>query len=268
MQRRQATSIHFRRRQRSAADVFANFSFDTAPPAAPPQQPGFSFDTPAPPAQGTPSFSFDAPAGGTAAGEFDFSSASIETTPDDQKKIDQYLSDGDRSFDAGDYQGAIDLWSRIFLIDVTNEAASDRIERAKGKRRESDQKVDGVLAAGVQAFERRDAATARAKFEEVLKLDPTNASARDYMERLDSGEAPFEAFAPSAPSKGASVFDDEPELGSPRIPPAPTPAGRKAPAAAPRPAAAPAAKKGRDGLIVTFLILAVVGAGGWFGCRN
>lgn len=246
---------------------FANFSFDSpAQPAAPQQPGGFSFDAPASPAPASPSFSFDAPADRGAAAEFDFSSASIETTPDDQKKIDQYLTDGDRSFEAGDYQGAVDLWSRIFLIDVTNDAASERIERAKGKRREAEQKVDGVLAAAIQAFERRDAATARAKFEEVLQLDPTNASAQDYLERLRSGEAPAEAFAPSAPSKAQSVFDDDEALGAPLTPPAPT-AARKAPTA--KPAAAPAARKRLPmGLIALVLAAVVLVGGGWFAWKK
>lgn len=203
---------------------FANFAFDgpaatparTTPPAAPAAAPaggGFSFDTPVAGQPATPSFSFD---GGTAGGpkpanEFDFSTASIETTPEDQKKMDQYLTDGDRAFQSGDYQQAIDLWSRIFLIDVTNEAASERIERAKLRRRETEQKVDGILAAGVTAFEKKDFNTARARFNEVLQSDPHNVSAQDYMDRMASGQqAPSFAPPPSDSSSFGGLIDDEP----------------------------------------------------------
>src|SRR5207248_9976667 len=125
--------------QPSSTGGGGGFSFDS--PAAP-SSGGFSFDTPAAPASG--GFSFDTPqaAKAPAAGQFDFSTAAVETSTDDQKKISQYLTDGDRAFESGDYQNAIDLWSRIFLIDVTNEQASERIERAKGKRRETEQQVE------------------------------------------------------------------------------------------------------------------------------
>ena len=248
---------------------FANFSFDTpATPAAGSAAGAFSFDAPAAPAPAapaTPGFSFDAPATPTASGEFDFSTASIETSPDDQKKIDQYLADGDRSFQSGDYQGAIDVWSRIFLIDVTNEAASERIERAKAKRREAEQKTEGVLAAGIAAFERRDAKTARAKFEEVLQIDPNNLSAQDYISRLNSGEEPEPAFQP--PAAGSSILDEEPVDGSfgAISPPAAAPAAASSKKAAPRAAAAaPAAKKSSMGLLVAVVAAVVLLGGGWF----
>src|SRR5205085_1994803 len=124
------------------------------------------------------------PAPAPGAGHFRLYTASNETSADDKKKIDQYLSDGDRAFDSGEYQQAIDLWSRIFLIDVTNEQASERIERAKLKRRDIESKVEGVVAAGVQAYDRNDHETARAKFTEALRIDPANATAHDYMDRL------------------------------------------------------------------------------------
>ncbi|HEX9501814.1 MAG TPA: hypothetical protein VGA10_09190, partial [Thermoanaerobaculia bacterium] len=159
-----------------------NFSFDA--PSPPPQQPkapqstAFSFDTPIP----APS-SFSPPEQ-PSSGEFDFTTASVETTPDDQKKVQQYLADGDRAFDAGQLQQAIDLWSRIFLIDVTNEQASERIERAKARRREMDQKGETLLATGIQAFDRGDRDAARECFAKLLQLDPTNPTAQEYMEKL------------------------------------------------------------------------------------
>ncbi len=256
---------------------FANFSFDT--PAAPVATDagkqaggfsGFSFDSPAAGGAAAPSFSFDTP-GEKPQGthEYDFSTASLETSPDDQKKIGQYLADGDKAFEAGNYQQAIDLWSRIFLIDVTNEAASERIERAKGKRREAEQKMEGVLAEGVQAFERKDLATARAKFQEVLKADPGNVTAQDYMERLESPAAAT-PFAPSAPAAASPSFDSSiiepqetiyegPEPGA--LPPIPAP---RKPAAKPAARQAPAGRKLPIGLIAAVLGLIILAGGGWF----
>src|SRR5262249_20124515 len=282
------------------------FSTDTAPVKAVTPPPGFSFDEPAKPAP-LPAheapftgFSFDAPAStgfsfdtptatptppptapASASPEFDFSTADIVTSPDDQKKIEHYLADADKAFDAGDYQSAIDLWSRIFLIDVTNEEASQRIEKAKAKRRESDSKVEGLLTAGVQAFDRRDKDAARAKFNDVLRLDPGNVTALDYLDRLSETvteggagayEKPFVPPTPSAPK--ADIFDDDLGLTEDYEAPLALPEPAKAPAAAAKAAPAPApvkykAKRGAPmGVIVTILAVVVLGAAGWFGWQK
>ncbi len=240
---------------------FGGFSFDT-PAAAPADSPFAGGPSDPAPAPTAPAFSFDAPAAAPGPGDFDFSTASIETSADDQKKIEQYLSDGDREFAAGNYQQAIDLWSRIFLIDVTNEAASERIERAKGKRREIEQRLDGVIAAGVQAFERRDWMGARSRFDEVLQADPGNVTAQDYIARIDQGMSGKPA---AAPPPVASVLDEEeaqePEQTMYEEPvAAATPARRKAQGKA----AAPGARKAVPVLAIAIAAVLVLGAGGWF----
>ena len=235
---------------------FANFSFDS------PSDSPFSFGGAAP----------AKPAGA----EFDFSTASVGTSPDDQKKIEQYLGDGDKAFASGDHQQAIDLWSRIFLIDVTNEQASERIEKAKAKRREIEQKVDALLASGLAAMERKDSARARAEFEEALRLDPGNATARGYLDEVSkpAGQAAAAAapaaFVPDADEKiDLDFFDEEIPSGidSPLIPPPPSADG--APAAAP----AKEVKKAKaispprqlpTRAIAIVLGVLVLGAGGWF----
>lgn len=271
---------------RSAAQASDfGFTFEEEKPADAPFS-EFSFDTPArPPEQSFASFSFDAPAAsGSASPEFDFATASVVASDDDQRKIDQFLADGDRAFSAGDYQQAIDLWSRIFLIDVTNDQASDRIERAKAKRREIEQKAETILASGIGAFERGDTARAHADLSEVLRLDPNNSSAKEYLDRLGEtvteggASAREQAFVPTSTDDpfGAGFFDDELPAGSyeaPLIPPDPN-AAPPTPAQAKKAAKAKAAKAARSsagtqrklpmGLILGVLALLVLGGGGWW----
>jgi tetratricopeptide (TPR) repeat protein len=259
----------------------ANFSFDAPSQPAPPPKPApkpaqstaFSFDTPSP---------FSPPAQGASA-EFDFTTASVETSPDDQKKVQEYLADGDRAFDAGQFQQAIDLWSRIFLIDVTNEQASERIEKAKMRRRDIDQKGEALLATGIQAFDRGDRDAARENFAKLLQLDPTNPTALDYMEKLsevatEGGAtgfaAPYIASKPSAASPPSDIWSDEAVTSEASlVPPSPATAAapRRAPAAkAPaKHAPAPASSSGLPmRAIVIVLVVAVLAAGGWFGWKK
>lgn len=240
-----------------------NFSFDD----------GFSFDTPA---ASDPFASFKpTPAAPTTPDEgprtFDFDAASVETTDDDQKKIAQYLADGDRAFDGGDYQKAIDLWSRIFLIDVTNDEASGRIEKAKAKRREIEQRIEGVVAAAMGAYDKRDYETARAKFNEVLRLDPMNETATEYLERLASAPtaaSPAEAAPPPPSSPKIDIFADDDFGGdTPLLPPeplaipAPAPAKTSSKEKAVRPAGA---TRSLMPVIVVVGLVAILGGGGWY----
>ncbi|HEY0156860.1 MAG TPA: tetratricopeptide repeat protein [Thermoanaerobaculia bacterium] len=271
----QAADFGFAFEEDKATEVsFANFSFDSEPSASDaPFAGGFSFDTPA--ATPAPQPVLSSP------GDFDFTTAAVETSDDDQKKIAQYLSDGDRAFGTGDYQQAIDLWSRIFLIDVTNDEASDRIERAKAKRREVEQKIEPLLASGIAAFERGDTATAHRDLNEVLRLDPQNASAGDYLNRLDEtvAAAPSNAYVPppsydEGDQLDMTMFDEplEPGVEAPLVPPDPGSASPP-PAAAKKSgkqAAAPAAKPSAParklpvGALAAVLAVLVLGGGGWF----
>ena len=247
------------------ADVsFGNFSFD-APTDTPFGE--FSFGTaapatPAPPASAPPS------------AEYDFSTASVSTTPDDQKKIDQYLADGDRAFDAGDYQQAIDLWSRIFLIDVTNDQASDRIERAKTRRRDVEQKVDALVASGLAAMERHDVARARADLSEAQRLDPNNVTVQDYLSRIgetvtEGGAAAIERpFIPPPPPDekiDLDFFEDEFRSSSetPLVPPSPTKEAAKKVEQLEK-ARPGAQRKLPVGALLAVLGILALGAGGWY----
>ncbi|HEX8169713.1 MAG TPA: tetratricopeptide repeat protein [Thermoanaerobaculia bacterium] len=275
-----------------AAPSFANFSFDA--PATPAQESGFgdfSFGGGDASADAFGSFSFDAPATPAAPApeptkitdalnEFDFTTASVATSDDEQKKIDQYLADGDRAFDAGDYQQAIDLWSRIFLIDVTNDAASERIERAKVKRRQIEQQVDELLDSAIAAFDRRDLARARSEFTEILRVDPRNSTAEDYLARIDdaaAGGATEAVIPPSANDKlDLDFFDDAPMSGGETLippdpgtvaaaPPVQSGAKAKRAAAATAPQARPAtARRLPVGLLAAILGIVILAGAGYF----
>jgi tetratricopeptide (TPR) repeat protein len=258
-----------------------DFGFTFEEDKVPADEPGFgafSFDAPAPaaPASSFGGFSFDAPST-PSAGTFDFAPAAPQTGGDDRRKIEQYLTDGDRAANAGNYQQAIDLWSRIFLIDVTNDEASSRIENAKAKRRETDARVEALLAAGEKAFKTGDHNTARDQFNEALQLDPGNPTAHEFLERITAAApAPFETPFSTAPKRGETpapqrgdIFDDEAMLSgsydSLKPPEAPLPIPSPAKKAAKTKVAAPAKKRSAStGVLLTIVAVVIVAAAGWF----
>ncbi len=120
-------------------------------------------------------------------------------------RITQFLKQGDDAFARGNAQEAIDLWSRVFLIDLSNEEASRRIDSAREAQAESARKIDMLLSEGVQSYEAGDLPGARNKFLDVLALSENDATARGYLNQIDaalttpgSGGAPMTASTPES----------------------------------------------------------------------
>jgi tetratricopeptide (TPR) repeat protein len=227
---------------------------------------GFTFEeeqaTPAPPPAATPPA--DSGAGSV---EFDFGGAAVDVSDDDAAKIKQYLAEGDEAFSGGDFQKAIDIWSKIFLIDVTNEDASSRIEDARQKRLEVDQQVDELIVAGTLAFEKQNLDEAKENFEQVLRLDPTHFNANEYLQKITDMQTGggMDAFAEPEPSSEpgvADLYDDDYEAPTETMAPEPLPA------AAARPA--PPKKPFPRGMVLSVVgvIVVLFAAAGWYLTRD
>lgn len=123
--------------------------------------------------------------------------ASSESDP----RITALLDEGQAAFDRGEYQGAIDAWSRIFLIDIDHAEAAKRIEAARRLKAEAERKVEEVFQEGVAHMEAGAADEARACFDKVLEMQPNHLAAREYLQQLDAGKVkvaprPSGAFKP------------------------------------------------------------------------
>lgn len=111
-----------------------------------------------------------------------------EEEHDSQRRIRHLLSEGQEAFDRGEYQEAIDSWSRVFLIDIDHEEASQRIEEARKLKAESEREIEEIFHEGVGQFELGEYEAARATFEKVLEVHPHHLSAQEYLERIDEHE--------------------------------------------------------------------------------
>jgi tetratricopeptide (TPR) repeat protein len=107
------------------------------------------------------------------------------------RRIRELLDEGQTAFDAGDPQGAIDSWSRIFLIDIDHQEASRRIEAARKLKAESERQAEEIFHDGLAQLEAGDAAGARRAFQRVLEIQPSYFAAREYLQQLDAGTAPL-----------------------------------------------------------------------------
>ncbi len=105
--------------------------------------------------------------------------------PSPQQEIAALLARGDEAVQAGNRQQAIEVWSRIFLIDINNSEAVGRIETARKEMAEGNRRAAESLRLGRDKFESGDFTAAREAFLEVLAIDETDATARSYLDRIE-----------------------------------------------------------------------------------
>ncbi len=198
------------------------------------------------------------------------------------RRIQELLAEGQAAFDSGDPQGAIDAWSRIFLIDIDHREASRRIEGARKLKAESERQVEEIYHDGLGRLEAGDVAGARQAFQRVLEIQPGYYAAREYLQQLDAGVVP-------APRPTASRAVAEPVMAVPSdvevsgrgggpdlkeeilVPPDPGEAAAPAPERrAPRRTVA--VRDGRRArrlfMLVGGAVLLIALAGGWFAWQN
>ena len=137
------------------------------------------------------SLSFDSPSidlGAPAAGGGFLGGGPGDSETD--RRIRQLLDEGQGAFDSGDPQAAIDAWSRIFLIDIDNQEAARRIERARKLKAEAERQVEEIFHDGLGRLEANDLDGARQAFQRVLEIQPGYLAAREYLSQLDAGIVP------------------------------------------------------------------------------
>lgn len=194
--------------------------------------------------------------------------------PAQDTRVEDLLRDGQDAFDRGDPQGAIDAWSRIFLIDIDNEEASRKIEIARRAKAEDERQVEEILHEGMSAWERGDEEGARSAFARVLEIQPGHAGARESLDQLASGAPPSATPLLARGQQGGAAEELAAAVGASElleeilVPPEPGEAqrGSKRPRAESEPR--PAGKGGRRFLTIGVLVLAAVGAAGFYVYTN
>lgn len=215
---------------------------------------------------------------------------------EEDDRIAQLLGEGQEAADRGDYQTAIDAWSRIFLIDVDHEEAAQRIEKVRRLKAEREREVEEIFHDGLDALERGEKDSARERFEKALEIHPGHLAAREYLQQIESG-GPVTGPGPS-PDDAAGVEDigsfdladlsgaeseesSEPLKQEILVPPDPDAAPAERPAqtadssgsaeegtAAPRRVAAGARSGRRSFLFIGGAVLVLVLAAAWFLLQN
>ncbi len=189
-----------------------------------------------------------------------------------EQRIGELLQEGQESFEDGQYQTAIDAWSRIFLIDIDHAEASRRIELARKLKSEVERQIEEAFHEAISLLEAGDEDDARKAFEKVLEIQPNHMGARDYLEKLSTGELTTPGATPTPDltplvhePPGEAVAGEAPpldDLAPPSLGPKPV-VGDLAPEDF-EPALKPAVSRGRSFVTIGAAVLILVLAIGWF----
>jgi tetratricopeptide (TPR) repeat protein len=114
-----------------------------------------------------------------------------------EEEIAALVKQGEDARAAGDRQQAIEIWSRIFLIDINNTEAVARIESTRREMAKESQRVATSLEKGQESYARGDLAAARTQFDAVLSLG----------ESAPAGVPAARAIPPSPPAAPLSPHD-------------------------------------------------------------
>ncbi len=119
--------------------------------------------------------------------EATFTTPSTNLGPAEAARVQQYVSEGQALFDQGRYQDAIDLWTRIFIVDENNKDADALIAKAKEAMNANQGEIEHNLTEGIAAFNAGDYGRSRPLLEKVLAAFPGHREAQYYLQRM--GEA-------------------------------------------------------------------------------
>jgi len=127
-------------------------------------------------------------------------------------KVDAFISEGKALIASGKYQEAIDVLTRVFILDEENQEAQRLIDQAKELETNREREINVILNEAISAYDSKDIDKAKSLFQKVLSIFPGHREADYYMKEIEgSASAPVETAAPAfqLETAGSSGFELE-----------------------------------------------------------
>ena len=125
------------------------------------------------------------------------------TGADRDARIEQLLLTGLDHYFAGDYDQAINLWTRVLFLDRHHDRARAYIERARSAQAERQRESEALLHQGLEAFRNGDVVRARELLDAALDQGASRDLALGVLDRIERLDAtPTVSPATVAPSRG------------------------------------------------------------------
>lgn len=126
--------------------------------------------------------------------------AGAQTGADDDSRIEQLLVTGLDHYFAGEFEAAINLWTRVLFLDRNHDRARAYIDRARSAQAEKHRVSEALVHQGLEAFDRGEVARARALLSDALDQGASHDLALGVLGRIDRLDV-GPARVPEAPSR-------------------------------------------------------------------
>lgn len=100
-------------------------------------------------------------------------------------RIEQLLVTGLDHYFAGEFEAAIDLWTRVLFLDRNHDRARAYIERARSAQAERQRQTEALVHQGLDAFDRGEVEQARALLSDALDRGASHDLALGVLGRIE-----------------------------------------------------------------------------------
>jgi tetratricopeptide (TPR) repeat protein len=107
-----------------------------------------------------------------------------------EARIEHLLVTGLDHYFAGDFEHAINLWTRVLFLDRTHDRARAYIERARSAQAERQRQSEAIVHQGLAAFDRGDVEQARALLSDARAGGGAHDLALGILGRIDRLDSP------------------------------------------------------------------------------
>ena len=127
------------------------------------------------------------------------------TGTDDDARIEHLLVTGLDHYFAGEFEAAINLWTRVLFLDRNHDRARAYIDRARSAQAEQQRISEALVHQGLEAFDKGEVVRARALLSDALNQGASHDVALGVLGRIDRLDAGMKSVAP-APASRRRVF--------------------------------------------------------------
>lgn len=120
---------------------------------------------------------------------------------EDDGRIEQLLVTGLDHYFAGEFEAAINLWTRVLFLDRTHDRARAYIDRARSAQAEQQRISEALVHQGLEAFDRGEVVRARTLLSDALDQGASHDVALGVLGRIDRLDLGQRAALP-APANG------------------------------------------------------------------
>jgi hypothetical protein len=119
---------------------------------------------------------------------------------DDEARIEHLLVTGLDQYFAGEFEAAINLWTRVLFLDRNHDRARAYIDRARSAQAEQQRISEALVHEGLEAFDKGEVVRARALLSDALDQGASHDVALGVLGRIDRLDAGRATASPAAPS--------------------------------------------------------------------